>query len=146
MHRRLDAGQYQIQFEISYQLVDVRKLIDDVSLQSSNDQRELNSAITPLQQELNISKQQSSNSQYNTIYSENVTIITSSENKAVSDNTVTSRKIEISGGTVNASGAAAFTLGDISGTVANTSISSGKPTVVYKLLKAITIPKLKKIL
>ena len=31
-----------------------------------------------------------------------------------------SRKIEISGGTVNASGAGAFSLGDISGTVANT--------------------------
>ncbi|MEH2010855.1 hypothetical protein [Nostoc sp.] len=31
-----------------------------------------------------------------------------------------SRKIEITGGTVNASGAGAFNLGDISGTVANT--------------------------
>ncbi len=31
-----------------------------------------------------------------------------------------SRKVEISGGTVNASGAGAFGLGDISGTVANT--------------------------
>ncbi|MEG4044801.1 hypothetical protein [Microcoleus sp. Pol17_C1] len=40
-----------------------------------------------------------------------------SENKVMSDQ---SRKIEITGGTVNASGAGALSLGDISGTVANT--------------------------
>ena len=43
-----------------------------------------------------------------------------SENKVMSDKIDHSRKIEITGGTVNASGAAGLSLGDISGTVANT--------------------------
>jgi hypothetical protein len=43
-----------------------------------------------------------------------------SESKAMSDKIDQSRKIEITGGTVNASGAGALSLGDISGTVANT--------------------------
>lgn len=43
-----------------------------------------------------------------------------SESKAMSDQIDQSRKIEITGGTVNASGAGALSLGDISGTVANT--------------------------
>ena len=42
-----------------------------------------------------------------------------SESKAMSDQIDQSRKIEITGGTVNASGAGALSLGDISGTVAN---------------------------
>ena len=43
-----------------------------------------------------------------------------SQNKVMSDKIDKSRKIEITGGTVNASGAGALSLGDISGTVANT--------------------------
>ncbi len=43
-----------------------------------------------------------------------------SESKAMSDKIDKSRKIEITGGTVTASGAGALSLGDISGTVANT--------------------------
>jgi len=43
-----------------------------------------------------------------------------SESKAMSDKIDQSRKIEMSGGTINASGAGALSLGDISGTVANT--------------------------
>ncbi|NQE36194.1 Serine/threonine-protein kinase B [Microcoleus sp. IPMA8] len=43
-----------------------------------------------------------------------------SESQAMSDQIDQSRKIEITGGTVNASGAGALSLGDISGTVANT--------------------------
>ncbi|MEG4447184.1 low-complexity protein, partial [Microcoleus sp. AT9_B5] len=43
-----------------------------------------------------------------------------SVSKAMSDKIDQSRKIEITGGTVNASGAGALSLGDISGTVANT--------------------------
>jgi uncharacterized protein YjbI with pentapeptide repeats len=43
-----------------------------------------------------------------------------SESKAMSDQIDKSRKIEITGGTVTASGAGALSLGDISGTVANT--------------------------
>ncbi len=38
----------------------------------------------------------------------------------MSDQIDQSRKIEITGGTINASGAGALSLGDISGTVANT--------------------------
>lgn len=43
-----------------------------------------------------------------------------SQNKVMSDPIDKSRKIEITGGTVKASGAGALSLGDISGTVANT--------------------------
>jgi len=43
-----------------------------------------------------------------------------SKNKVMSDQIDKSRKIEITGGTVTASGAGALSLGDISGTVANT--------------------------
>ena len=43
-----------------------------------------------------------------------------SESKAMSDQIDQSRKIKMSGGTINASGAGALSLGDISGTVANT--------------------------
>jgi len=43
-----------------------------------------------------------------------------SESKAMSDPIDKSRKIEITGGTIHASGAGALSLGDISGTVANT--------------------------
>ena len=43
-----------------------------------------------------------------------------SQNKVMSDQIDQSRKIEITGGTVTASGAGALSLGDISGTVANT--------------------------
>jgi hypothetical protein len=43
-----------------------------------------------------------------------------SESKAMSDKIDKSRKIEITGGTVTASGAGSLSLGDISGTVANT--------------------------
>jgi len=43
-----------------------------------------------------------------------------SQNKVMSDKIDKSRKIEITGGTVTASGAGALSLGDISGTVANT--------------------------
>ncbi|MEG3896387.1 MULTISPECIES: hypothetical protein [unclassified Microcoleus] len=54
----------------------------------------------------------------------NVTITnelkSTSESKVMSEQIDQSRKIEISGGTVNASGAGALSLGDISGTVANT--------------------------
>ncbi|MEG4915440.1 GTPase, partial [Microcoleus sp. B7-D4] len=50
----------------------------------------------------------------------NIEVNTTSESKAMSDQIDQSRKIEITGGTVNASGAGALSLGDISGTVANT--------------------------
>jgi hypothetical protein len=43
-----------------------------------------------------------------------------SQNKLMSDKIDQSRKIEITGGTIHASGAGALSLGDISGTVANT--------------------------
>ena len=69
----------------------------------------------------------------------NVTITnevkSTSDSKVMSDQIDQSRKIEISGGTVNASGAGALSLGDISGTVANTinqlpaSTQSDKPGI-----------------
>ena len=46
-------------------------------------------------------------------------VSSTSQNKVMSDKIDQSRKIEITGGTVTASGAGALSLGDISGTVAN---------------------------
>ncbi|MDZ8052954.1 MAG: COR domain-containing protein, partial [Aulosira sp. ZfuCHP01] len=50
LYKRLKAGRYQIECENSYQMVDVRRLIDDVNLQSQ---------FEPLQQELSQARDKS---------------------------------------------------------------------------------------
>ncbi|MBD2210927.1 leucine-rich repeat domain-containing protein [Nostoc linckia FACHB-104] len=55
----LDAGDYQIQCRRSRQMVDVRRLIDDVSLQSHQENRQLNPRTTQLQRELERDKDKS---------------------------------------------------------------------------------------
>ncbi|MEH2177764.1 leucine-rich repeat domain-containing protein [Nostoc sp.] len=52
LNKRLSAGRYQIECENSYEMVDVRRLIDDVMLQSDRAYRELNPQIAQLQSEL----------------------------------------------------------------------------------------------
>ncbi|MBD2204498.1 leucine-rich repeat domain-containing protein [Calothrix sp. FACHB-1219] len=52
LYKRLKAGRYQIECEKSYEMVDVRRLIDDVNLPSVEVERKLNPDISPLQNEL----------------------------------------------------------------------------------------------
>ncbi|MBN3940473.1 COR domain-containing protein [Nostoc sp. NMS9] len=52
LNKRLNAGRYQIECENSYEMVDVRRLIDDVMFQSFRAERELNPQFAQLQSEL----------------------------------------------------------------------------------------------
>ncbi|MGF2011026.1 COR domain-containing protein [Nostoc sp. DedVER01b] len=52
LNKRLNAGRYQIECENSYEIVDVRKLIDDVMFQSATANKELNPQVAQLQKEL----------------------------------------------------------------------------------------------
>ncbi|MHC0061346.1 leucine-rich repeat domain-containing protein [Nostoc sp. UIC 10890] len=52
LNKRLNAGRYQIECENSYEMVDVRKLIDDVMFQSATADKELNTQVAQLQNEL----------------------------------------------------------------------------------------------
>jgi len=112
LYNRLEANRYQVECEKSYQMVDVRRLIDDANLPLHQENRESVRSISPWQQELEATKEK------------NTTIILNISqnqvNKNMNQSPDQSRKIEITGGTINASGAAALSLGDISGTVANT--------------------------
>ncbi|MBW4569993.1 MAG: leucine-rich repeat domain-containing protein [Tolypothrix carrinoi HA7290-LM1] len=51
LRKRLKAGRYQIECDNSYEMVDVRRLIDDVNLQPVEAEQKLNSPI-PLEEEL----------------------------------------------------------------------------------------------
>jgi hypothetical protein len=61
LHKRLNAGRYQIECENSYRMVDVRRLIDDVNLQPFPTEEKLNPQITSLQQELQQEREESMN-------------------------------------------------------------------------------------
>ncbi|KYC40751.1 GTPase [Scytonema hofmannii PCC 7110] len=52
LHKRLKANRYQIECEKSYEMVDIRRLIDDVNLQQLGSEQELNDKSVQLQQEL----------------------------------------------------------------------------------------------
>ncbi|MGF1991008.1 MAG: COR domain-containing protein [Nostoc sp. ZfuVER08] len=52
LNKRLNAGRYQIECENSYEMVDVRRLIDDVMLQSVRVNEELNPQVAQLQIQL----------------------------------------------------------------------------------------------
>ncbi len=60
LYKRLKASQYEIQCEDSYEMVDVRRLIDDVNLPPQEGDREFLPPVTPLQRELEQKKQESS--------------------------------------------------------------------------------------
>lgn len=52
LKKRLDANRYQIECENSYEMVDVRRLIDDVMFQPDRPDKELNPQVAQLQKEL----------------------------------------------------------------------------------------------
>ncbi|WP_392481889.1 COR domain-containing protein [Nostoc sp. C110] len=52
LNKRLNASHYQIECENSYEMVDVRKLIDDVIFQPATADREINTQVAQLQSEL----------------------------------------------------------------------------------------------
>ncbi|MEH1900945.1 MAG: COR domain-containing protein [Nostoc sp.] len=52
LKKRLDASRYQIECENSYEMVDIRRLIDDVMFQPAKEDREINPQVAQLQSEL----------------------------------------------------------------------------------------------
>jgi len=118
LHRFIDAHQSEIQCQTSFEMVNVRRLIDDVNLAPERENQESYSHLTDLQSKLTREKDQSLHLTINNnVYSPSSS---QSQSQTMNESTDTSRNVNISGGTVNASGAGAFALGDISGTVANT--------------------------
>ncbi|MBD2567292.1 COR domain-containing protein [Anabaena lutea] len=61
LRKRLYAGRYQIECENSFEMVDVRRLIDDVNLPTQELNRERQTPVTPLQNELDNQKKESFN-------------------------------------------------------------------------------------
>ncbi len=52
LKKRLDASRYQIECENSYEMVDIRRLIDDVMFQPAKEDGEINPQVAQLQSEL----------------------------------------------------------------------------------------------
>ncbi|MDF5738993.1 COR domain-containing protein, partial [Nostoc sp. S13] len=52
LKKRLDTSHYQIECENSYEMVDIRRLIDDVMFQPAKEDREINPQVAQLQSEL----------------------------------------------------------------------------------------------
>jgi hypothetical protein len=61
LRKRLEAGKYKIECENSYEMVDVRRLIDDINLQPFGREQEINPQITSLQRELQQERAESMN-------------------------------------------------------------------------------------
>lgn len=61
LRKRLEAGKYRIECENSYEMVDVRRLIDDVNLQSLSKEQEISPQITSLQLQLQQEREESMN-------------------------------------------------------------------------------------
>ena len=59
LRKRLNRGRYQIECENSFEMVDVRRLIDDVNLSTQPEYRESQVQSTPLQRELETERNQS---------------------------------------------------------------------------------------
>lgn len=59
LNKRLNAGRYQIECENSYEMVDVRRLIDNVMLQDIRADGELKPQVTQLQSELEQQREES---------------------------------------------------------------------------------------
>ena len=62
LRKRLGAGRYQVECDQSYEMVNVRRLIDDVNLSVQESNRELQIPVSPLQNELDRDKKRSYNS------------------------------------------------------------------------------------
>ena len=61
LRKRLNRGRYQIECEKSFEMVDVRRLIDDVNLSSQSEERESQVQSTRMQKDLEKEKEKSSN-------------------------------------------------------------------------------------
>ncbi|WP_016952822.1 COR domain-containing protein [Anabaena sp. PCC 7108] len=61
LRKRLYVGRYKIECENSFEMVDIRRLIDDVNLKTQELNRELQTSVTPLQNELDNQKKESFN-------------------------------------------------------------------------------------
>nr|WP_082650734.1 COR domain-containing protein [Mastigocoleus testarum] len=59
LRKRLNRGRYEIECENSFEMVDVRRLIDDVNLSTQPEYRESQVQSTPLQRELETERNQS---------------------------------------------------------------------------------------
>ena len=59
LHKRLRANRYQVECDNSYEMVDVRRLIDDVNLPPLGENQEFNNQPTPLQRKLEQDKKES---------------------------------------------------------------------------------------
>ena len=59
LRKRLNRGRYEIECENSFEMVDVRRLIDDVNLSTQSEDRESQVQSTPLQRELESERNQS---------------------------------------------------------------------------------------
>ncbi len=59
LNKRLSDRRYQIECENSYEMVDVRRLIDDVMFQPDRTDREINPKVIPLQSELEQQREES---------------------------------------------------------------------------------------
>ena len=59
LNKRLSDRRYQIECENSYEMVDVRRLIDDVTLQPDKADGEISPKVTPLQNELEQQREES---------------------------------------------------------------------------------------
>lgn len=62
LRKRLGAGRYEVECDQSYEMVNVRRLIDDVNLSVQESNRELQIPVSPLQNELDRDKERSYNS------------------------------------------------------------------------------------
>ncbi len=117
LRKRLSAGVYQIQCENSYNMVDVRGLIDDVNLPAYEDERRFKVIDNPLQAELEDEKEQSFSTQ-NTANSgqeiqyELIDIIKTMANK---DNSNTSYEINAPVGSVGNEGTQSNVAGVVKG-------------------------------
>jgi hypothetical protein len=61
LRKRLEAGKYKIECENSYEMVDVRRLVDDVNLQPFGREQKISPQITSLQRELQQERAESMN-------------------------------------------------------------------------------------
>ncbi|MDF5726161.1 MAG: COR domain-containing protein [Rhizonema sp. PD37] len=87
LRKRLNAGQYQVQCDESYEMVDVLRLIDDVNLPPLGENRKLNHQSTPLQRELKLNRDESlysATNQYTMNYQDFQVLVTKDEKIRVS--------------------------------------------------------------
>jgi Leucine-rich repeat (LRR) protein len=105
LRKRLGAGHYQVECDQSYEMVNVRRLIDDVNLSVLESNRELQIPVSKLQNELDRDKERSYNSVNivinNKLESENNSMSESSKYSFGNDTKIGAIVDGQTGGTVN---------------------------------------------